>query len=583
MEGNSERIWLVRSSTRILGPFTLEEIKENLVSRQISIIDEVRSTKSRWSYIRENKDFLEVVKNVREQLDTMSENTMTQSIAQHTMTRTDVLSSDDLTPTPTPTPPFREQDTEPGLKDVTPMAETSVPRSSTGPAKSYGATADARVQQQISNKSRLLRWSVIGVIGVTVVIAGLQFMRKGKQADIGYEDLINQALKYSSLGLYEKSLGFYKKASAMKEPDFETQVTMAPILISEDRQTLAGRRVLEKALSTPGRSRSELVSAYIGIGLSYMMDGDLKEAEDALQKALGYEPTNFDARMNMAIIQMRKGSFTEAYREFSTLSRRSPQSSLALMGKALSVMELSKASPDTASLIEVIQDVKRVTAKTQYLAHELTLLTVYASSLMGNVNDAQTVLMQFLGQLPGQSSRYVHNVLVDWRMTQWDYLERYCADLYLRLGLGPQTKAMKAHCLLEVNREGEAQKLLEEALAESPRDPYVLINKAMYLKKVGRAPEATALLRTPELNGLLAQDQLRGALCLSAQDVGCAQKAFTDLYNKAPNQAFTLYGLAWVANKSKNRARAYDYVRAGLQAESNYIPLLELRDELESE
>jgi hypothetical protein len=35
--------------------------------------------------------------------------------------------------------------------------------------------------------------------------------------------------------------------------------------------------------------------------------------------------------------------------------------------------------------------------------------------------------------------------------------------------------------------------------------------------------------------------------------------------------------------KKKERALAYDYTRAGLQAEPNYLPLLELRDQMESE
>ncbi|MNJ99715.1 tetratricopeptide repeat protein [compost metagenome] len=585
MEGNSEKNWLVRSSTRILGPFNLTEIKELLVSRQISIIDEVRSTQARWSYIRENKDFLEVVKNVREQLDTLSENTMTQSVAQHTTTttRTDVLQSDDLTPTPTPTPPTRRMSVEPSLKDVTPMAESSIPRSTGGPARSYGASSDSRVLNQISNRSKVIRAAVLGVIGLVLVVAGLQVFRKGKQQEIGYEDLLNQALKYRSLGLYDKSLGYYKKATALKEPDFESQVQMAPVLIAEDRQTLAGRRVLEKAISTPGRSRNELMAAYIGVGLSYLMDGDLKEAEDTLQKALGYEPSNFDARMNMAIVQMRKGNYGEASREFSALSRRAPQSTLALLGKAVAVVETSKTNPDAHSLNEVIHDIQRMGNKTQYLKHELTLLLIYANTLLGNMNEAHSSIVQFLSQRPGESSRYIKNLFIDWRMTQWDYLERFCADIYSRQPLGPQTRSLRASCLMEVNRDGESQKLLEEALAESPRDPYVLLTQAMYLKKVGRVPEALAILKMRELSALVIRDQISGSICLASGDVSCAQKTFAGLYQKNQKDAFTFYGLSWVANQSKDRARAYEYVRAGLQAEPNYIPLLELRDELESD
>src|SRR6218665_2016965 len=100
---NSDKNWLVKSSTRILGPFTMQELADHLKSKQISIIDEIRQPHGRWSYIRENHGFMEIIRAIREEQDTHGEKTMTQSIAQHTSTKTDALvdiSDQTLTPPP---------------------------------------------------------------------------------------------------------------------------------------------------------------------------------------------------------------------------------------------------------------------------------------------------------------------------------------------------------------------------------------------------------------------------------------------------------------------------------------------------
>ncbi len=100
---STDKNWLVKSSTRILGPFTLTELTDQLKTRTVSIIDEVRLPEGRWLYVRENKLFLEIVRNIREEQDAHSEQTMTQSIALHTSTKTDSIQQyDEHTLTPVP-------------------------------------------------------------------------------------------------------------------------------------------------------------------------------------------------------------------------------------------------------------------------------------------------------------------------------------------------------------------------------------------------------------------------------------------------------------------------------------------------
>lgn len=580
----AEKKWLIKSATRILGPFTLSEITEHLKSRHISIIDEIRTPEGRWSYIRENQIFLDIVKNLHEEQDPHSEKTMTQSIAQYTMTRTDSNASEDPK-NQTNGSGLNSPSTNDNLKDVTPIVSGAPIAKSSAPvvAKNYGVTTDTRVQNKIKQKSNFWRWMVITASALTVSLVVIMALQKDRKKNVGHEELISKALRYKAAGLYGKSLDYYLKASKLKEANFDTQIQMAPVLISEDRQSLSGRRILQRALVQEGRSRSETVEAYLGIAVSYIMDGDLKQAEDILQKAIGYEPTNVSALLNLGIIHLKKGNYTEALKEFDSIYRKSTQPALALFGRALAAVEYSKVHLDTSILLSLIEDIKSNLQKSNYLKQELLLFNVYAFHLLNDVNGLNQAVIEFLNQTVGQTRNYVHPLQVEWRFTQWDYLEKYCAEIYEKQSLNPELKALRAVCLMEVNRDGEAAKLLQEASAEAPRDPYVLTTQASYLVKVGRFPEAMAILKMPELGPLLVKNFLIGDVCMKTQDLNCAKAAFTEINNTVSTNGTALYGLAWSAMLSNDRVKAYDYVRTGINSEPNFLPLLELRDQLESQ
>ena len=47
----NDAIWLVKSSKRILGPFSISEIENLLRTKEISITDEVIAPNSRWKVL----------------------------------------------------------------------------------------------------------------------------------------------------------------------------------------------------------------------------------------------------------------------------------------------------------------------------------------------------------------------------------------------------------------------------------------------------------------------------------------------------------------------------------------------------
>jgi tetratricopeptide (TPR) repeat protein len=583
------RNWLVKSSTKILGPFTREEVMVLLTRRQITIIDEVRQPEGRWNYIRENRHFKEVVKSLRYEQDHSKEDTMTSTatIGTASFTKTEPATvTEDFTKTPITPAKAPPRSQKPDLKDVTPLGgEGSAPRNQTGgPApKSFGNLSDQRVQNKIQKQNVLLRGILFAIMGIAIVFIAFNLLRKEKKTDMNYEQLLSSALRYKEIGLYQQSLQNYKNAIALREPDLESQFQMVFLLINEDRQSLNGRRVIERALLKEGRTRREVIDAHLGMALSYMMEGDLRQAEDYLQKTLGYDANNETAKINQAVIQLKKGAYAQALRSFEFLSK--PESAaypLILLCKSMALIEVSKSQADKEQLVKVQNEIKSYVAKAHFLRKELSLLMIYINQLAQDVAGEGDAINTFLEEPHSLSRQFARDLTLDWRNSEWDYLERYCSELY-NSGKGPASmKAVRAVCLIESNRDMEAVKFLDESLAQGPNQLTSLQAQAEYLWKLGRLNEAQLLFQNTEFKNSRLALYIQGEACLKARDLACAESAYKILAERDAGDVLAHYGLALVAQVRKDRVRMQSEIKAGFEAEHNYAPLIELRDQMES-
>ncbi|WP_413290245.1 tetratricopeptide repeat protein [Bdellovibrio sp. HCB337] len=583
------RNWLVKSSTKIMGPFTREEVMVLLTRRQITIIDEVRQPEGRWNYIRENRYFKEVVKSLRYEQDHSKEDTMTSTatIGTNTITKTEPATlTDEFTPTPVTPAKAPPRPQKPALKDVTPVSEGGTaprPQTSSGPTKSYGNLSDQRVQSKIQKQNIFMRSLLIMIAAVAIVFVGFNYLRKEKKSDLNYDQLLSSALRYKEMGLYQLSLQNYKKAAAIREPDLESQFQMVFLLINEDRQSLNGRRVIERALLKEGRTRNEIIEAHLGMALSYMMEGDLRQAEDYLQKTLGFDANNETAKINQAIILLKKGAYAQALKTFEGLSKAdSPSYPLILLCKAMALIEVSKTHPDLNGILKNVNDIKSHLGKSHFLRKELSLLLIYLHQLSQDSTGEIEAINSFLEEPPNLSRQYVRDLSLDWRNSEWDYLERYCSELFSS-GKGPTSmKAVRAVCLIESNRDMEAVKFLDESMAQQPKELTSLQAQAEYLWKLGRLNEAQILFQNTDFKQTRLALYVQGQACLKARDLGCAEAAYKILADRDFGDVLAHYGLAQVAMARKDHARVQTEIKAGFEAENNFAPLIELRDQMES-
>jgi tetratricopeptide (TPR) repeat protein len=622
--------WLVKSSTKILGPFTREEVLNLLTHRQITIIDEIRQPEGRWNYIRENRHFKEIVKNLRYEDDHSREDTMTstmtsaalQATQTMTITKTENSEAEEFTVTPL-VPPKAPPGANATIKDVTPTPESealaasrAVARAAAG-TKRFGNLQDQRVQNKIQKQNVFLRTILLGIVACAALFLVYNYTRKDRRSDQGYTQLLASALRYKELGLYERALESYKKAAAIKEPDLESQFQMAFLLISQDRQSLIGRRIIERASLKEGRSRNDIIQGHLGIALSYMMEGDFSQADTHFQKALSFDGNNTAAKFNQATILFKKGNFAQALEGYEALS--SPTSSLypvVLLYRAMALVELTNSAssteptptpavqatpsesvsllPDTSGgenldlppaqlerQYKLIREIKGFTQKSHFLRKELLLMLSYLGQMSKDSATMQSSMQLFLEEPYNFSSFFVKDPTLDWRNAEWDYLEKYCNEFYNADPTAANMKPVRAVCLLESNRDMEATKFIDEALAADPKKPSSLKAQAVYLWKLGRVGEAKLLLQNSELK----QDRLAlyiiGDACTNAKDIPCAETAYNRLDKKDPTDVIPSFGMARLKVQQKDKIQAMGFIKTGLERESNFIPLIELREKLE--
>ncbi len=586
----SDRSWLVKSSTRILGPFDQEGIRQLILNKQISVIDEVKTPVTRWIYIRENKLFKEAVEMVRAELSNMSEETMTQSVTHQTFTKTDALTeskggvvnfNDELTPPPAPLAGASSKNNVPYLKDVTTAKENPV-KNGVRKGKSYGVLGDSEFQKRIEQKSRSLRWVVL--VMAAVVVGGAIYLSRNKSKPSGksYNDYITAAYKYKSLGLYEQALKNYKDGALLQDPNIEVKAAMAPLMIQVEHQTLAGRRILEQYLINRDLSRGELSEVNLSLALSYMLDQDYSSADKTLQKILATDPHNKYLKLNFAALRLEKGDVQGAYEQFRDLLDKYGDFREALIGKIVSALKISAHSNSKSLLIPLSEEVERALEKSPYLKHELLVLQGSVESELGNVNGVQRSVNLFLAGLPVLTQKYSKQLFGYQGFFRWERLEPLCADIYRKSPGYSELKAFYSQCLKRANRDIDSSRLLNEAYKESPKSPYVLLALANEYIEQNRSPEAFSLLKQPELLNVASKDILMGNVCIQTNDLVCSKGAFNSSYRKSGKDISSVYGLAWVAYKSDNRSLAYQYINEGLQIAPNFMPIIELRDMMES-
>jgi Tfp pilus assembly protein PilF len=582
---DDRRDWLLKASAKVLGPYAGKDIIDLLKNQAVTGMDEVRRSDRRWQAIREVKEFIPTLQALKFENDS-SELTQTIATTPGSSTKTERISQikDDMTPPPVieipvqqPAEIFRKTP----MKDVTPVRESNGserPAHLTG--KAFGLQNDLRLEKEIEKKANSWRWVIIAlVIFVFGVIGGVQ-VYYGQKKTGDYEKKIRAALRYKSLQLFEQSLVEYKKTLLVKEPDLSIQAQMAPLIIAVDGETVKGRRILEKAIVMPGRPRAQMADDYAGIGLSFLIQGDLKEAEESFSKALSFDRTHLAANLNLAWIKFSRRDYPEALKLLANIQVTGQP--ILSVAEAMVALEGATQMKITGLISPAVARLELSIRNSQNLKAEQILLLI--SLMQIQIGQDSSLWMRRFLEEPQRSQRYfVQEPLITKKWIEGPHWEKYCNDLQVRRLNANLVRMTRAACFLNIGKDEDAKRLIDEAMKQNPKDSIALLMQLSLFVRSNRLSEAQTIAQSAELKDFRGPLWITGKLCLETGDLGCAQNAFRAILEKNPVDIYARGGLAAVHHQLGQKTEAHKMINLGLNDEPLYLPLLQLRDVMESQ
>jgi tetratricopeptide (TPR) repeat protein len=570
-----EKNWLLKSSTRILGPMTHAEIIDLLKKKQVSMIDEVRQPAVRWMTIRENRSFVEAIHEIQE-MENLHEGSQGQITRTLNQTQTEniyeVENESDSTVVDT------------NLKDVQLTQEVSLQsHAQESVAKSFGAINDKRRIENASHKQKQLKIIIFSLILlVLVAFAGLQFFQKERDEQL-YKQFVHSAIRYKSLNLYDQSISAYRKAKSLRKLDASTEQKMAPLAILFETEVTPLRSLLaQPSLANDQGHRKQYVENLVSIGLSYVRESDYQSAKEYFQKALTYDSSSQVATINLALMQFKQGLPSEGLKLLERISSSENYSAFLLYAQGLGLQALRafKEQTDEAKLLSSEID-SRLRNSSQMQNH-LRLIDLRLQLDEGARSNVENALQKYLQLEPGFSQDQVQYFQLDWSLLNSENLFKSCQEIHAKLPFGVLSQTFMAFCSIESGRLIEAKQFINEALSISPGHPYAVHVQAFLLSKMNMSAEAVALIKKNGAQLFPTTISLLGRLCLEQNDEACAIKSLNETKDRISARSQSQWGLARLAVKKDKSIEALNFIRTGLDSNSDYRPLIELRNQLES-
>jgi tetratricopeptide (TPR) repeat protein len=565
---DTDKKWLVKSSGAILGPFALEEVIQQLTQKQISLIDEIRAPDSRWMFIREHKQFANIVQFLRDQQSETREDTNATFI-----NRTITLNPEEVTTVPA--------QSTPASSAPTPAPAASGPST---PIESrpitYAAQNDKRVQRRVEPERKWLSALIWLATLVTVAAVGAYFFILQKEAPkaLGYLDYIKLAKRQQDMGHFEQALGFFRKAESVQKLSPLHRLQMIPLLMVVEKQNVQARQILDEVQQEISLSAKQTMEAANMRAFSYLNEGQLSEAKQRYSELVKENSGLESAHVNLLEISILEGRFQEALDSIRTVMKAGVKEPLVFLYRSLAAY---RQYAQNDKLESVIEDLKRYVGRYHDYQPESYLLIAAIQKKLGKEQDMQQTIKSMLQTDPDLSRRHIHELLIHREVFEWDYLGNIC-DLLLKDSSDTALlKGLAAYCSYQLGDLKAAIEQIEKARAQFSTDGTLLGLHSFLLIKSNRLQEAKALIQSVGGNGNELMVSAYATVCQEQKDWTCAAREWHRIQSLNSQSLAAFAGLARAAVAAGDFERAKDLIQQGLVISALYKPLLEVKDQVD--
>lgn len=534
MLNDPNKLWLVKSGGRVLGPMNKDEIESSLRTKELVVLDEISRPFGRWRYIRDEDEFEKIVLELKNREHAQSESTITGTVSLNTVTgTTDVIGGTSATPLPA--------------------------------SKVFEVAADPRKW----NKTLRLLLGLIAVIFLFLWI---------KDRDVNTQDfdqIKSNADYLNGVGDYEEAKAQYENALKIKD-DPSSKIELASLLI-HFQDTVSAQRILEGLLSDRlgDQTNSKI---YNLLGIIYLYHYNFKEASESFSNALNINQRDAAALFNKGITHFFLKDLTTAEVQFYKAMKEGGNKAISLLMLA-QIHTQQRNSDRINDLIELLDDYLK--QEVPYY-QELIITQAYLNFISKNTEQTEGILEGALDMDPDLSKDTIADLNYYQEKNIWSYLVQWIIEM--KKGLKPSARidALLGYAMFKNKEKLEGRSYIENALKLGPND--ALINGiSSYINFASDKDEDAnaALMVALQKNNLQLPHILKARLCKKANDVQCQLDQWQEVQRINPQSVSALSGIAEIYIAQNNFLDAKKNIDLGLKIDSSYIPLLKLKKVLD--
>jgi len=566
----ADRPWLVKSSGRVLGPFSSSDIERLLRSKELVPLDEISKSFGRWHYIRDNRGFDVIINQIRNRQDASSEGATTDG-NEGTQTETDLLGA-------TVTHFKKHETLVQGVRDQVTQA---LEGQRAGPFKPVAsdpeppsvfvspAPAEAKARPHVG-----LLWLVALAIS-TFVVWGIY---KGKPQsrmiqDVGFDALIRNAHELMQVGENKRARTKIEEALRLRPQDEPARVDLSRLLIW-DNEVGEAKRALNELLREV--ENVERRSIYLNLlGLSEMTLGNLVEAEAHFRKSLEAVPTAWSPLLNLSFVLMRTGdakNVVENIEEQVFGHQGKDPVGLMLLGEAYLKVGSGIEKTKLEGLISRLDEYHRIYFE---FAQETRILSLLLQSKVGKVENADSAMGRILDWDPDISRFHPRDLNLHDGFADWSVVRRWVQELRKGVAKLPGGEVLEALAIYRSESKLEGRRRLEQVPNNSQYKWAAESLLSYYYLTLGSHRDAEVLLKNiVDSKRHSLPLVLMGRLCFREDRLSCARDSWKSALDLDPSSLMALTGLALL---SKRQGVGGDALERATALSANFAPLNKLK------
>jgi tetratricopeptide (TPR) repeat protein len=543
----TEKVWLIKSSGLILGPFSIRDVTQGLRERKFSILDEIRSPERRWTFVREHALLKDVVSRLRrEDLERLEKTGVANDITKSmTDSETMTLTMDQDVPK------------ENGDRRAKPPMFGSL----------QDHSAILQTKSRIHKFKKAIWASAISVVLILGIFGYWEFQKKAKL--FARSDYVKLAISRQKIGKDDQAAQFFLKANELKPLTFDEREIAFASLVRAKKYSATIRQFLDDSTSKGYTHKAEKHLR----GLSWMQEGQFQMADQEFQSILGSEPNHDEVRTNLSINYYLRGNFRQSLEEAEKIK------GMALFGVnhriLLTALNLLKDHQliTKVSMSRAIGDVLSLKKDFGVFQVETRLILAQLYTRSQQIEKSIEIWMELFNLDPLLSNDYVRS----WEVNE-DYLNSERLKTFCEFSTGGSSSSVEVSasvwCSMFSGDVLGGLKKIEEARKQFPSDENLILLNALALSKVERHQEAKTLLDLIRSQSILHQ-QLTMNYCIESKDLNCLERIISTRGSSEMEWiAFLKSKLFWLKN---NKIKAKSILESGL---FKYRPLLELKAEV---